>query len=218
MKKIAVIFGGMSTENEISVKSAKSILDHLDKSKYEIVSIYIDKVGNWHNYETEEKIKNIIEELKKVDIVFPVLHGLGGEDGTIQGMLELFKIPYVGCKVLASCLGMDKAYSKMIFEKAKINQAKYIYVKALNNDQYIVFDSDLKTETIELKKLVKICCDNLSFPMFVKPSNSGSSIGVSKVENNEELENAILEAAKFDCKILIEQGILGKEVECAVLR
>ena len=129
MINLGVIFGGMSTENEVSVKSAKSVLNNLDLEKYNIFPIYIDKDGIWYQYNDNKKIENIIEYLKKLDVVFPVLHGLYGEDGTIQGLLELLKIPYVGCKVLASSVGMDKVYTKIIFEKAEINQAKYIYIK-----------------------------------------------------------------------------------------
>ena len=137
--KLGVIFGGMSTENEVSVVSANSILSNLDKEKYEIYPIYIDKEGNWWKYKKQENIelgtkienKEIIEEemnyLKQLDVVFPVLHGLYGEDGTIQGLFELIKIPYVGCKVLASSVGMDKAYAKIIFDKAGLNQASYEY-------------------------------------------------------------------------------------------
>ena len=137
MLKLGVIYGGKSTENEVSKVSAKSVLENLNKEKYEIFPIYISKQGEWLEGETEEKIENIIEYLRKLDIVFPVLHGLYGEDGTIQGMFEMFNIKYVGCKVLASSVGMDKAYTKIIFEKAKINQAKYMYVKKYEQSQYI---------------------------------------------------------------------------------
>ena len=217
MKKIAVIFGGKSTENEVSVISAKSILSNLDKSKYEIYPIYIDKNGNWIEFENNKKIENIEKELKKVDVVFPILHGLYGEDGTIQGMLELLGIPYVGCKVLSSSLGMDKAYSKIIFEKAGIRQTKHIYIKVLSENSFLHINSKLDEQNINMEKLLILCENELSFPMFVKPSNSGSSIGVSKAENSDELKQSILNASKFDKKILIEQGIIGKEVECAVL-
>ena len=139
--KIGLIFGGMSTENEVSVQSANSIFQNLDKNKYEIYLIYITKKGDWYKYNTEEvitiseklenseKIENIINYLKNMDVIFPVLHGAYGEDGTIQGLFEMIKKPYVGCGVLASSVGMDKAYTKVIFEKAKIPQAKYIYEK-----------------------------------------------------------------------------------------
>lgn len=217
MKKLAVIFGGKSTENEVSVKSAKSILNNLDKSKYEIYPIYIDKNGTWFEFESNKEIENIEKELKKADVVFPILHGLYGEDGTIQGMLELFGIPYVGCKVLSSSLGMDKAYSKIIFEKAGISQTKHVYVKAINEDSFLYVNSKFDEQNVNMENLLKICEAELTFPMFVKPSNSGSSIGVSKADNLEELKQSILNAFRFDKKVLIEQGIVGKEVECAVL-
>lgn len=217
MLKLGVIYGGKSTENEVSKVSAKSVLHNLNKEKYEIFPIFISKNGEWFKGETEEKIENIVEYIKKLDIVFPVLHGLYGEDGTIQGMLEMFNIKYVGCKVLASSVGMDKAYTKIIFEKAKINQAKYIYVKKFKENEYIYVDNNLNENKIQINELVKIAEENLDYPMFIKPSNSGSSVGVNKAENSQELIKNIEIASKFDQKILIEQGIFGKEVECAVM-
>lgn len=228
-KKLGVIFGGMSTENEVSVQSAKSIMKELNKEKYEIFPIYISKDGTWYKYlETEEtikfgqeiknkeKIENIIEELKKLDVIFPVLHGLYGEDGTIQGLFELLGIKYVGCKVLASSIGMDKAYTKIIFDRANINQAKYEYIK-VEEDNYICIDKEFNEEKLTLDSIIKRITTNLKFPMFVKPSNSGSSVGINKAENEEELKEYIKYASKFDNKVLIEEGIIGKEVECAVL-
>ncbi len=216
MIKLGVIFGGMSTENEVSVKSATSVMNNLDRSKYEIFPIYIDKDGEWFEY-NNKPIENIIDYLKKMDVVFPVLHGLYGEDGTIQGMLELIKVPYVGCGIIASSTGMDKTYTKIIFEKAKINQAKHIYIKDYDGDKVTLVEADLEEKKISLEEAIKLVNENLIFPLFIKPSRSGSSVGVNKAENNEELKNAILEAFKFDSKVLIEQGIKGKEVECAVL-
>ena len=220
--KVGVIFGGQSTEHDVSVVSGSSVIKNLNKEKYEIYPIYISKNGEWFHYikpvqdieifeigeqpKELEKISNEFETLKKQDIIFPVLHGLYGEDGTIQGLLELLKVPYVGCKVLASGICMDKVYAKMIFEKANINQAKAVVVNAKNG--YI-------STTIE--GICKIVNEKLKYPVFVKPSNSGSSVGVSKAENDEELKNSIQEAAKYDKEILIEQGINGKEIECAVL-
>lgn len=152
-----------------------------------------------------------------MDIVFPVLHGLYGEDGTIQGLFEIAGIKYVGCKVLASNVGMDKAYTKIIFEKAKINQAKYLYVKKYENSKYIYVDKNMDEISINIDELVNLVEEQINYPIFVKPSNSGSSVGVNKSENKEELKKNIEEATKYDNKILIEQGIIGKEVECAVL-
>ena len=152
-----------------------------------------------------------------MDVVFPVLHGLYGEDGTIQGLLELLKIPYVGCKVLASSIGMDKAFTKILFEKAKINQAKYLYIKKYKDDKFIYVDENLLETKVDLNEIVNLVNKKLKYPVFVKPSNSGSSVGVNKAENDEELRENIKIAAKYDNKILIEQGIIGKEVECAVI-
>ena len=219
MIKLGVLYGGKSTEREVSRKSAQSVLDNLDKEKYEIYPIFIDEKGNWFEEKKSEKnkIENIIKYLKELDIVFPVLHGLFGEDGTIQGLFEIAGIKYVGCKVLASSVGMDKAYTKIIFEKSKINQAKYLYIKKYKNSDYIYIDDNMNEKNIEINELINLVEDKLKYPIFVKPSNSGSSVGVNKCENKEELKQNIIEATKYDNKILIEQGIIGKEVECAVL-
>ena len=217
MIKIGVIFGGMSTENEVSVKSANSVINNLDKNKYEIFPIYIDKQGEWFEYTSNKPIENIITYLKTMDVIFPVLHGLYGEDGTIQGMLELIKVPYVGCGIIASSTGMDKTYTKIIFEKANINQAKHIYIKDYDGDKATLVEADLEEKKIKLDEIIKYANEKLKFPLFIKPSRSGSSVGVNKAENNEQLKKDIIESFKYDSKVLIEQGIKGKEVECAVL-
>lgn len=235
--KIGVVFGGMSTEHDVSISSGTSIISNLNKSKYEIFPIYISKQGKWYKYtkniekieplrvgdkiEEIEKIDNEFNYLKNLDVVFPVLHGLYGEDGTIQGLLELLKIKYVGCKVLSSSICMDKVYTKIIFEKAQIPQASYVYVKVLNenskNKQYIYVNENFE-ETIEtIDNISKKVEKKLGFPVFVKPSNSGSSVGIKKAENMEQLKNALNYAAEYDSKILIEEEIIGREVECAVL-
>ena len=226
--KLGVIFGGMSTENEVSCVSGISVIKHLNKEKYEINPIYIDKSGNWfklkiediakegEELENRETISNIIEYIKEMDVIFPVLHGLYGEDGTIQGLFKLLKVPYVGCGVLASSVGMDKAYTKVIFDKANINQTKYVYIRKYNED-YIYVDEKFDEQIISLDEISKIVIDKLKFPMFIKPSNSGSSVGINKAHNIQELKSAIEEAAKYDNKILVEEGIIGREVECAVL-
>lgn len=221
-KKVGVIFGGMSTENEVSEVSAKSILKNIDRQKYEIFPIYIDKDGTWYKYlETEEskneqKIQNVMEYLQDLDILFPVLHGLYGEDGTIQGLLELLKKPYVGCGVLASSVGMDKVYTKIIFDRAGIQQTKYQYIRKYKED-YIFVEKDFQEKILELEEVVEKIANHLKFPMFIKPSNSGSSVGINKAKNKEELKQAIQYASKFDKKILIEEGIDAREVECAVM-
>ena len=227
--KVGIIFGGMSTENEVSVVSAGSILENIDREKYEVFPIYIDKEGKWYEYKEDgrkrtlgekveniDEIQNIIDYIQKLDVVFPVLHGLYGEDGTIQGLFELLKIPYVGCKVLASSVGMDKVYTKIVFEKAGINQTPYEYVRKYKN-KYIYVDKNFDEKILDLKEIAKKITEKLEFPMFIKPSNSGSSVGVKKAENENELIENIEYASKFDNKILIEQGVIGKEVECAVL-
>lgn len=210
MIKIGVIYGGISTEHDVSEMSAKSVIENLDKEKYEIHKIYINKYGKW--FEDDKQIDNLLWNLKELDVVFPVLHGKGGEDGTIQGLLEMMKIPYVGCGVLASSVGMDKVYSKIIFEKAKIPQAPYVYIKKVEED-YILINENFEEEEFEINKIT----EQLKFPMFVKPSNSGSSVGVKKATNIEELKKAIQYAGQYDTKILVEQGIDSIEVECAIL-
>ena len=214
MIKLGIVYGGVSTEHDISVMSAKSVIENLDKEKYEIHEIYINKYGKWYEVIDDEKeeIYNLIWTLKKLDVVFPVLHGLGGEDGTIQGMLEMLQVPYVGCKVLASSVGMDKVYTKIIFEKAGIPEAPYVYIKKKENG-YIIVNENFKEEEFKVESITK----KLNYPMFVKPSNSGSSVGVKKATNNEELKMAIENAGQYDNKILIEQGINAREVECAIL-
>ena len=227
--KLGVIFGGMSTENEVSVVSAKNILENLNNVKYEIYPIYIDKDGMWYEYtgkyvdlkmnktpEKTKKINNPMEYIQRLDAIFPVLHGLYGEDGTIQGIFELLKKPYVGCKVLASSVGMDKVYTKIILEKAGINQTKSRYIRKFK-DIYIYVKDDFDEEILQLDEACKKLQEEIKYPMFIKPSNSGSSVGVNKAENIEELKQAIKKAEIYDNKILVEQGIEGKEVECAVL-
>ena len=227
--KLGVICGGMSTENEVSVVSASYVLSNLNKEKYEIYPVYIDKNGQWWEILDEfkprkfgeeitkkEKIENEFKYLKNLDVIFPVLHGLYGEDGTIQGLFELLQIPYVGCHVLASSVGMDKVYAKVVFEKAGINQTKSVYVRK-NNDKYVYVDEHFNEEILSDIDVAKKVQTKIDFPMFVKPSNSGSSVGVKKAENESELVEAINYAAQFDKKVLIEQGIIGREVECAVL-
>ena len=230
--KLAVIFGGKSTEHDVSIVSGMSVLKNINKEKYELFPIYIDENGIWYKYtknineieipKVGDSIDNIeilegsMEYLKEMDCVFPVLHGLYGEDGTIQGIFELLGLHYVGCRVLASSLAMDKAYTKIIFEKAGLNQAKYFYIKEIEN-QYIYVDKYMNEIKYSLEEIVNMIEKEQKYPMFVKPSNSGSSVGIHKVDNMEELKEAIKFAGKFDKKILIEEGIDGREVECAVL-
>ena len=223
--KIAVIFGGTSTEHDVSISSGTSVIKNLDKEKYEVHPIYIDKNGDWYRYTKEvekirplkvgekleqvEKIENTIETLKQMEVIFPVIHGLGGEDGSLQGLFELIQKPYVGCKVLASSLAMDKAYAKMIFEKAEIKQTKHVYIRK-NNDKYICVKNDLSEEIMNIENLCTYIVEKIKFPMFIKPSNSGSSVGIKKVRTIEELKEAIKYAEKFDKRIVIEEGVVRK--------
>lgn len=230
--KLGVLFGGMSSEHDVSITSGTSVIKNLNKDKYEIYPIYIDKTGKWYEYskkineidilEVGEEVKeltpinNVFEYLQECDVVFPVLHGLYGEDGSIQGLLEILEKPYVGCKILSSSIGMDKVYAKLIFEKAGIEQAKYIYIKNQDDGNTYVDDNfnERKCSISELGALVE---KNLKYPVFVKPSNSGSSVGIRKAHTENELHEALDYAAKYDRKILIEEEIKGREVECAVL-
>jgi len=226
---LGVVFGGMSTEHDVSIVSGTSILRNLDRNKYNLFPIYISPDGTWNTYhggdkryevgdklEDVKKIDNIFEYLKNLDAIFPVLHGLYGEDGTIQGFFEILKIPYVGCKVLGSAIAMDKVYAKVVFEKAGLKQAKYEYIRE-HNGKYIYIAHDFTEKTYGIDEICELMSEKLKFPMFVKPSNSGSSVGVNKSKNIEGLKKHIEHATQFDKKILIEEGISGREIECSVL-
>ena len=223
--KLAVVVGGMSSEHDVSLMSGKSVLEKIDKDKYEIKVVYIQKNGNVYeyvgDYEELENMKmvdleariNILDAIKDADIVFPVLHGRYGEDGCIQGILETIKKPYVGCEVLASSVCMDKDFTKRLISLAGINVANSITLRKAGDVYFIDNTSD--RESVE--SVCKFAKEKLGFPMFVKPAREGSSFGVSKAKNLEELANAIIEAGKYDTKILIEEQINGREIECAVL-
>ncbi|MBR4260428.1 MAG: D-alanine--D-alanine ligase [Clostridia bacterium] len=230
--KLGVIFGGMSTEHDVSIVSGTAVIKNLNKDKYEITPMYIDQNGDWYFYKKDineidllklgetpkeiEKIENVMETLKEQEVIFPVLHGLYGEDGTIQGLFELLKVPYVGCRVLASSLCMDKVYTKVILDKAKIKQADYVYVRKYD-DKYIYVDNNFNESIYDVEELCDKVIEQCGLPLFIKPSNSGSSVGINKANNKEELKNAVEYAAKFDKKILIEENINGREIECAVI-
>lgn len=212
--KLGFIYGGVSTEHEVSISSYESIIKNIDKDKYEITSFYISKDGTW--FTDGKRTKDVFNSLKEMDCVFPILHGKNGEDGNIAGMLEIIGVSYVGCKTLSSAICMDKVITKKLLEKANISVAKYMFIKKLNDNFYWVQDNydyvlldkeilDLSVSTI------------LNYPVVVKPSRSGSSVGVSVANDYLELENAINEASIYDEKILIEEFIDGKELEVAVL-
>ena len=226
--KIAVIVGGMSTEHDVSLMSGKSILKNINKEKYDIKTVYLNKKGDSFEYigdiENLDKLneidlkkeENLMSSLKDTDIIFPVLHGAYGEDGCIQGIFEIMKKPYVGCGVLASSVSMDKVFTKAILNNAGIHQAPYVWIKEIYGN-YVYMDEYSNEKTLELSEIAKRIEKRIKYPMFVKPSNAGSSIGIRKVKNKEELIDAIEYAGNFDKKIIIEQGIIGREVECAVL-
>ena len=229
--KVAVLFGGASTEHNVSVVSGTSVISNLDKNKYDIYPIYIDKENNFYEYTKDindikilsindevkeiKRIDNIIDYLKKMDVIFPVLHGKNGEDGTIQGLLELINIPYVGCKVLSSTVCMDKVYTKKLIESCNIKISKYMYIKKLNNN-YIYFDNNFKEYHLNSNELIDKVNDYLKFPVFIKPSKSGSSVGVHEADKNNFI-SYIEDAFKYDNKVLIEEKIVGRELEVAVL-
>lgn len=226
MKKIrvGVLFGSRSVEHEVSIVTAMEIFAALDKEKYKVTPIYINKDGKWYvgkdldklesyfNLELKNKTDLVeykmlvgIGENKDFDIIFPALHGAYGEDGTIQGLLEMMGIPYVGCGVTASAVGMDKVIQKEVFEKEGIPVVKY--------DWFMDWEYESKKEEI-IKRLEK----KIKYPMCVKPANLGSSIGINFAKNRKELELAILVAREFDRKILIEEALVGiDEINCAVM-
>ncbi len=233
-KTIAVLFGGQSSEHEVSCNSATTIINNINTDLYNIILIGITKEGQWLEAYSVDDIKSgewrkgktkaiispdatsksvlLIKDDKvtnqKIDVVFPVLHGLYGEDGTIQGLLELAGIPYVGCNVVSSAVSMDKLFTKVIVKDLGIEQAKFVAVNKRDiQDKNQNFNQEL-IDNIEIE---------ISYPMFVKPSNAGSSCGVSKVNNSSELAKGLLEAMKHDKKILVEEAIVGREIECAVL-
>lgn len=228
-KNVVVLFGGNSSEHDVSCVSAQTVIKNIDIDTYNVLLVGITREGKWLFVDSIDAIadgtwkKSIVSavispdtekkelilfkdgsyETKKIDVVFPVLHGLNGEDGTVQGLLELAKIPYVGCGVLASAVSMDKVYTKIIVEKLGIRQAAFV---------------DVRLEMLEeMDEAVMEIEDQLDYPVFVKPSCAGSSQGVSKAHNREELIAALNLAAKHDRKILVEETIIGREVECAVL-
>jgi len=261
--RVGILFGGRSGEHEISLLSAASVFNAIDKHKYELVPIGITKEGRWvtavdaerllagkpleserqlragdpeatpsaavlqngeavvvppepHKagtvmapFQTNAPVRRASDRAINVDVIFPVLHGTFGEDGTVQGLLELAEIPYVGAGVLGSAAGMDKDIMKSLFRAAGLPIVKHV----------TLLRSEWRSEPKRVHKLVE---KSLKYPLFVKPANLGSSVGISKVHDKKELDPAIEEAARFDRKIVIEQGVGGKkgkarEIECAVL-
>ncbi len=230
--RVGVLFGGESAEHEVSLQSAKNVIEAIDRDKYDVVLIGIDKNGQWRlneqshyllNAENPKLIKlNVSNRAvalapgladkqlvsltgtapgESVDVVFPILHGTNGEDGTVQGLLKLAKIPFVGAGILGSAVGMDKDVMKRLLRDAGIPIGKFLTFSAINR------------AAIQFDNIVA----QLGLPVFVKPANLGSSVGVSKAADAEQLATAVNEAFRFDRKILIEEAIVGREIECAIL-
>lgn len=236
--RIGVIFGGRSGEHEVSIRSARSVIEAMDTSKYEVVPIAISKTGNWLAPAVSAKLlpKGTQQRLsarvlgqskanvsiigdpsrkglarldptgkaEALDVVFPVLHGTFGEDGTIQGLLEMAAIPFVGCGTLASSCGMDKVTMKALFDEAGLAICKHTWL----------LRSEFEREP---EKVLRRVTKEIGFPAFVKPANLGSSVGVSKASDKKSLTRAIELAARYDRKIMIEEAVEGRELECAVI-
>ena len=237
--RVGVIFGGRSGEHEVSIRSANAIIEAIDHKKYEVVPLAITEEGKWLSPARSTKLlnpalqKNLskyqsadgrvallgdpsqrglisLDQLSggtvtaKLDVVFPALHGPYGEDGTLQGLLEMADIPYVGCGVLASSCGMDKVTMKSLFVQAGLPICKYLWF----------LRSEWRQDS---KKLVRRVMSDIGLPCFVKPANLGSSVGVSRATDKDSLIRAIDLAAEYDRKIIVEEEVLAREIECAIL-
>jgi D-alanine-D-alanine ligase len=231
-KRVGLIFGGKSAEHEVSLQSAKNVLEAMDKDKYDVVLIGIDKEGKWHLHDSSQFLlhaddprlialnktneglafvpgevdKKLIkaddrEALDQLDVIFPILHGTLGEDGSIQGMLRVANTPFVGSNVLGSAISMDKDVAKRLLKDAGLHVAdSFTFTRATK-------------DAISFAEIEK----SLGLPLFIKPANQGSSVGVSKVESADEFEKAVEDAFNYDHKILIEEAVQGREIECSVL-
>jgi D-alanine-D-alanine ligase len=237
---IAIVFGGQSSEHSVSCVSMQTVAKAVNQDKYDITYIGITEEGQWLLAESLESVADgswrqskvgaiispdaVKQEViltgpegvttKKIDVIFPVLHGMYGEDGTIQGLFQMSHIPYVGCGVLASAAGMDKVYTKIIVDDLGIKQADYVLVRSVD---VLDVNGENKSLSQRLEEQADRVEAKLSYPVFIKPSKAGSSQGVSKAHNRQELIAGLQFAAKHDTKILVERNIVGREIECAVL-
>ncbi|HKG23900.1 MAG TPA: D-alanine--D-alanine ligase family protein, partial [Blastocatellia bacterium] len=232
--RVGVIFGGRSGEHEVSLRSAESIIHAMDKAKYEVIPIAITQAGKWlvsgnakallpqaiissNHHEpvaiigdptrrglTRLGMDSEAGRSEALDVIFPVLHGTYGEDGTIQGLLEMAGVPYVGCGVLASSTGMDKIVMKQLFERAGLEVTPY--------DWFLRSAWEENPEAV-----IRRVARSLEFPVFVKPANLGSSVGISRADDRKELREAIKDAARYDRRIIVEHGVTGREVEVSIL-
>lgn len=226
---VAVVFGGKSGEHEVSLMSATNVIKAMDKEKYNIYMIGITKQGRWmafkgdvgkiidgswekeaYGLDREETVNLLFpglfkgEAKSRIDVVFPVLHGPNGEDGTIQGLFEMLDIPYVGCGVMSSALGMDKEFSKQLFKDAGLDVGEYM----------VLLKTDIEKD---IAAAVSLAEKKFTYPVFIKPVNMGSSVGITKAHNREELVGGLKDACKYDRKVMIEENINCREIECAVL-
>ncbi|MEP6818846.1 MAG: D-alanine--D-alanine ligase family protein [bacterium] len=239
--RVGIIFGGRSGEHDVSIRSAASVIESIDRRKYDVVPIAISPEGKWlspadafnllpgntqtllptkpgfgsrdavailgdpsHTGLLSLNRKGGAANSQKLDVVFPVLHGPFGEDGTLQGLLEMANVPYVGCGVLASSCGMDKVAMKLLFKQAGLPMCKYVWFLRSH------WQGDRS-------KIIKTITRNLGLPCFVKPANLGSSVGVSRADDRASLERAVELAAEYDRKIIVEEAVDGREIECAVI-
>jgi D-alanine-D-alanine ligase len=219
--RIGVIFGGRSGEHEVSIRSAKTVIEQIDKNNYTVTPLAIAKDGKWLSpkqsvgllpAETQALLGenlsdqdfNLVRDSGNFDVVFPVLHGTFGEDGTIQGLFEMANLPYIGCGVLASSCGMDKVTMKILFRDANLPMCKYVWFLRNEWDK----SSDAIVNQIEKQ---------LGFPCFIKPANLGSSVGVTMAKDVESLRKGIEIASEYDRKIIVEEGLDMREIECAVI-
>ncbi|WP_100330085.1 D-alanine--D-alanine ligase [Bacillus xiapuensis] len=218
--KLCLLYGGKSAEHQVSLYTAKAVIGALNLNKYDIYPIYITIDGNWIE---GEKLTSPVEDIEslqfssgeqtavgkglvsgKYDVIFPLLHGTNGEDGTVQGLLEVMNLPYVGNGVLASSAGMDKVIMKNIFAQAQLPQVNYVWFIRKTWQE----DKEAAYEQVERE---------LGYPCFVKPANLGSSVGISKCTNRSELDEAFNEAFQYDRKVIIEEGVVAREIEVGVL-
>lgn len=197
--RVAILFGGKSAEHDVSCRSAKNIFDAMDRNKYEPSLIEIDKQGRW--IVPGASAEMLPSASVFADVVFPVLHGPFGEDGTVQGLLKLADVPFVGAGVLGSAVGMDKDVMKRLLRDANIPVAKFLVYHLKEKNR------------LDFKEIVS----ELGLPFFVKPANLGSSVGISKVHNEQEFAGAVEMAFQFDKKIIVESHVEGREIECAIL-
>lgn len=226
MKKLLIVCGGQSTEHIVSRMSCTSVLKNIHRDRYIITLVGITKDGEWFLLDQNQedlaldswldhstKINDIYGLLKQQDVIFPVLHGLYGEDGTIQGLFELAKVPYVGCRVLGSSVSMDKIYTKKILETVGIPQVRSLYVKKRYDGRLVIVDQQFN----ESENIVSTVKEKLGIPCFVKASRSGSSVGCYRCDSEDDLLNKLNEAAQYDSHIVVEECIDCIELETAVL-